>query len=141
MITESYLKEKLLPLGYHLDGSQEHPTFIKLLPHKDATSPYAFTFIVMTLGKYSLSIEGMNERLIRKAIRAGAITISSPEDVEALKEVIFEATLEESNRLERILPFLHEQSEVLQSEPPESEAFEKALANIKLLVDAAAQVE
>lgn len=141
MITVPYLKEKLLPLGYRLDDNLEHPTFIKLLSHKNADSPYAFTFIIIALGKHSLSVEGMNERLIRKAIRAGAITVNSQEEVEALKEVIFEATLDEPSRFERILPFLQQQTEALQAEPPESEAFEKAIANMKLLVEAAAQVE
>lgn len=141
MITKAYLEEKLLPLGYRLDGNLEQPTFIKLLPHKNDSSPYAFTFIVITLGAHSVSIEGMNERLVRKAIRAGAIEVNNQEDVEALKEVIFEATLDDPSRLERILPFLQQQTQTIQQATPDSEDFEKAIANMQLLVEAAAQVE
>jgi hypothetical protein len=86
-------------------------------------------------------VEGLNEPRLKRAINAGLIEINSQEDVEALKEIVFETTLDNQTRLKTVLPFFEQQLLVIQEEPIYSEAYKKALANIELLVEAANEVE
>jgi len=86
-------------------------------------------------------IEGLNEPRIKRAIKAGLIEITSPEELDQLKEVVFESTLENSHKLKSILPFLEQQLQILEAEPIHTKTYKEALANIELLVDAANEVE
>ena len=103
MIDLEYLKELLFPLNYQFDDTQEFPIFWKKIPHKDLRSPYAFSLVMINVMKFTVSIEGLNEPRLRRAIRAGLIEVNSAEDVEKLKEVVFETDLETPKKLETIL--------------------------------------
>lgn len=135
------LEQLLFPLGYQQDLTQEKPIFWKRIKHKDIRSPYAFSLVIVTLDEFAVCIEGLNEPRLKRAIDAGIIEINSPEEVEALKEIVFEATLENESRLKTVLPFFEEQLQVLENEPVYSKVYKRALANIELLVEAANEVE
>ncbi len=134
------LKKWLLPLGYQLDKSEEKPVFWKKIKQNDLRSAYAFSIVWVTLDDYALCIEGMNEARIARAVKAGLIAITSPEEFDQLKEIVFESTLESSEKLQTILPFLEQQLEAIQNYPIYEKEYKKALANIELLVDAATEV-
>ena len=132
------LRQLLLPLGYTLDYSEAQPFYWKHIEHGDTEQAYAFTLVMVTLQEGLVRIEGLNEPMLRKAIRSGRLDIESPEDVEALKELIFEGDLEaEERRLRNILPFLEQQLQALEEEAPQSEGFRRALNNLALLVESA----
>lgn len=135
------LNELLLPLGYELDESQENTVFWKQIKQNDTRSAYAFSLVMATLDNFTLRIEGLNEPRLRKAIRAGIIEIKNEEDVEALKEVVFESTLDRPSRLKTILPFFEKQLNTISSEPIHTDSYRTALDNIELLVDAANSIE
>jgi len=132
-----YLRTTLQPLGYQLDLSQEKPIFWKNIPHQDLQHRYAFSLVMVTLDHHTYLIEGLNEPLLRRAIRAGVIEVSSEEDVDALKDIVFEGVFEDRKRLERILDFFERQLDTLTQYPIESDEYKKALSNIALLVEAA----
>jgi hypothetical protein len=136
------LEQKLRPYGYERDESQEPLiVFWKQIEHEDVKNSYAFSLVLISLDEHSLRIEGLNEPRLRKAIRAGLIQINSAEDVEQLKEVVFETTLDQVERLDGILPFLHQQLQTLQEAELNSPSYQKALANIELLVEAANAID
>lgn len=135
------LEELLTPFGYQKDLTQGTPLFWKKVKQNDLRSPYAFSLIMITLDTFTICIEGLNEPRLKRAINAGLIEINSPEDVEALKEIVFETTLDNQERLKTVLPFFEQQLKVIESEPIYSDVYKKALANIELLVDAANEVE
>lgn len=135
------LEELLAPFGYQKDLTQGTPLFWKKVKQNDLRSPYAFSLIMITLDTFTICIEGLNEPRLKRAINAGLIEINSPEDVEALKEIVFETTLDNQERLKTVLPFFEQQLKVIESEPIYSDVYKKALANIELLVDAANEVE
>lgn len=131
----------LTPLNYHLDNSQDKPFFWKRIKQNNLRSAYAFTIVSITLDKYTVFIEGLNEPRIKKAIDAGLIEIKCPEDFEKLKEIVFESELEDFKKLEMILPFFEQQLNTITQQAIESDEYQKALTNIGLLVDAANEVE
>ncbi|MCP4440134.1 MAG: hypothetical protein GY810_14420 [Aureispira sp.] len=135
------LKDLLIPIGYELDTSQDHPFLWKHIKQNDTRSPYAFSLVMATIDNYTMRLEGLNEPRLRKAIRAGIIKVESQDDVEALKEVVFESTLDSPSRLKTILPFFEKQLAVIGSEPIHTKEYKKALDNIELLVDAANAIE
>lgn len=144
MDTEEVLQQLealLTPFGYHKDLTQGTPLFWKKVKQNDLRSPYAFSLVMITLDTFTVCIEGLNEPRLKRAINAGLIEINSPEDVEALKEIVFETTLDNQERLKTVLPFFEQQLKVIESEPIYTDAYKKALANIELLVDAANEVE
>lgn len=135
------LHNLLQPLGYQLDKSQDKPFFWKKIKQNDLRSAYAFSVVLITLDNYTVVIEGLNEPRIKRAINAGLIEITTPEELDQLKEVVFESTLENSHKLESILPFLEEQLQTIEQEPIHTKTYKKALDNIELLVEAANEVE
>ena len=140
-ITLNILKELLLPLGYQFDASQEKPTFWKRIKQNDLRSAYAFSIVIVTLDEFTVFIQGLNEPCIKRAIDAGIITISSPEEFEELEEVLLESTLDNLPKLKTILPFLEQQLATIENFPIYTKEYKKALSNIELLVDAANEVE
>lgn len=140
-ITFTYLQQLLEPLGYQLDATQDKPIFWKKVNQNDLRSPYALSVVWIILDNYTLIIEGLNEPRLKRAIKAGLIEITTPEEFEQLKEVVFESMLDDSQKLETILPFFHQQLETLEAEPIHTDTYKAALANIELLVEAANEVE
>lgn len=135
------LEQLLFPLGYKQDLSQSKPIFWKKIRQNDLRSPYAFSLVIVTLDEFTVFIEGLNEPRLKRAIDAGIIEINSPEDVEALKEIVFETTLDNQQKLETVLPFFEEQLNVIETEPIYSKLYKRALSNIELLIEAANEVE
>jgi hypothetical protein len=135
------LEQLLFPLGYKQDLSQAKPFFWKKVRQNDLRSPYAFSLVIVTLDEFTVFIEGLNEPRLKRAIDAGIIEINSPEDVEALKEIVFETTLDNQQKLETVLPFFEEQLNLIETEPIYTEDYKRALANIELLIEAANEVE
>jgi hypothetical protein len=135
------LEPLLEPFGYQKDLTQGSPIFWKKVRQNDLRSPYAFSLVMITIDAFTVCVEGLNEPRLKRAINAGLIEINSQEDVEALKEIVFETTLDNQTRLKTVLPFFEQQLLVIQEEPIYSEAYKKALANIELLVEAANEVE
>lgn len=135
------LGQLLLPLGYKQDLSQAKPIFWKNISQNDLRSPYAFSLVIVTLDEFTVFIEGLNEPRLKRAIEAGIIEINSPEDVEALKEIVFETTLDNQLKLETVLPFFEEQLNLIETEPIHSDDYIRALANIELLIEAANVIE
>lgn len=135
------LEQLLFPLGYKQDLTQSKPLFWKKVRQNDLRSPYAFSLVIVTLDEFTVFIEGLNEPRLKRAIDAGIIEINSPEDVEALKEIVFETTLDNQQKLETVLPFFEEQLNTIETEPIYSKPYKRALANIELLIEAANEVE
>jgi len=135
------LEQLLFPFGYKQDLSQSKPIFWKKIRQNDLRSPYAFSLVIVTLDEFTVFIEGLNEPRLKRAIDAGIIEINSPEDVEALKEIVFETTLDNQEKLETVLPFFEEQLNIIEAEPIYSKDYKRALANIELLIEAANEVE
>jgi hypothetical protein len=135
------LEQLLSPLGYKQDLSQAKPIFWKNVGQNDLRSPYAFSLVIVTLDEFTVFIEGLNEPRLKRAIDAGIIEINSPEDVEALKEIVFETTLDNQEKLEMVLPFFEEQLNLIETEPIYSDDYKRALANIELLIEAANVIE
>ncbi len=141
VISVSKLEELLSAYRYTLDLSQEKPIFWRRLNPNDLRSPFAFSLVMITLDDYSLVIEGINEPRIKRAIDAGVIEVTTPEDFEVLKEVVFETTLENDRKLKTVLPFFEEQLNTLEAYPIYSDEYKRAIANIQLLVEAANEIE
>lgn len=140
-LTLDALQQLLQPFGYQQDLSQEKPLFWKRVHQRDLRSPYAFSLVLITLDALTLYVEGINEPRIKRAINAGLIEINTPEDLEALKEIVFETTLDQTERLATVLKFLDQQLKTIEEEPVDTPLYETALANIELLVEAANEVE
>jgi hypothetical protein len=140
-ISLSYLEGLLFPLGFKLDRAQEYPIFWRKVKQNDSRSPYAFSILTATLHEYSFRLEGLNEPRFIKLLRAGKIQIEKEEDIEDYREVLFEATLEDSGRLEPTLNFLLDQIALIEQHPIHTDEYATALKNIKLIVDAANQLD
>lgn len=141
VLTLDALKILLEPLGYEQDLTQEKPLFWKRVQQNDLRSPYAFSLVIITLDDFTICVEGINEPRIKRAINSGIIKINAPEDLEALKEIVFETTLDNSSRLSTVLAFFDQQLQTIEQEPIHSPAYKAALSNIELLVEAANEVE
>ncbi len=137
----AYLKELLFPLGYKLDLEKEYPVFWKQIDQNDLRSQYAFSVITATLHSHSLRLEGLNEPRLIRAIKAGQVQIEKIEDLENLREVLFETTLDDIGNLEALLSFLELQLQVISSQPIYSDEYKTALKNIELIVQAANEVD
>ena len=137
MIDIEYLKDKLEPKGFVLETKGEIPMFFKRLIHKNGSSLYAFTLIMVSLDKYTVTVEGFNEILINRAVKANAISIETYEELDALREIVYDDTLEDVKRFETLFTFFETQLEAVVNEPVQSGEHQQALENITLMVDAA----
>jgi hypothetical protein len=135
-----FLKSQLNPYHYQFDESQERSFFWKQIKQNDLRSQYAFSLVLITILDHSITIEGLNEPRLRRAIQAGLIEIESAEDLDELKELVFEADLDELERLQAVLPFFEEQLSIIASQPIHSESYKRALSNIELQVEASNDV-
>jgi hypothetical protein len=138
VITLDYLNEKLPDYGYVLQENTDTPVFIKKVNHRNFREKMAFSVIFITLDKYTVTIEGMNEMLIRRAVDAGAIEIPDLETFNLLRDIIYDTTIDTSIKaFETIFHFFEQQVEALQKPNFGSDEYETALKNMRLLVDAA----
>jgi hypothetical protein len=138
MITLEYLNNKLPDYGYTLQENTDVPVFIKKLNHRNFREKMAFTVIFITLDTYTVTIEGMNEMLIRRAVDAGAIDIPDLETFNLLRDVIYDTTTDTSIKaFETIFHFFEQQLEIIETPNFGSDEYETALKNMRLLVDAA----
>ncbi len=141
MIDLIYLKRYLEPKGYQIYNDGQFPVFYKRVMHQNPSSLYAFTLIMVTLDKYTVTIEGMNEILITRAVKAKAIEINDYEELDALREIVYDDTLEEVKNFERIFTFFELQIQQIMSHGVQSEAHQQALENIELMVENANRAE
>ena len=130
----AYLQNKLTPLGYQLDEKGELPILYKRVLHKNPISLYAFTLIIITLDKYTITIEGFNEMLINRAVKAKAISIDTFEELDALREIVYDDTLEDINNFDKMFDFFEKQMSIIVNEPVQSDEHGEALENIQLMV-------
>ena len=137
MIDLKYLKNKLEAKGFVLETKGEIPMFFKRFIHKNGSSLYAFTLVMVSLDKYTVTVEGFNEVLISRAVKANAISVDTYEELDALREIVYDDTLEDVKRFETLFTFLETQLDIVVSEPVKSDEHQKALENISLMVDAA----
>ena len=137
----AFVENIIKDYGYQFDATQERPFFYKHITQNDLRSPYAFSVVLITFGDYTVTIEGLNEPRLKRAIRAGLIEINGIEDIDALKELVYEADYDQLNKLAVVFPFFQTQIDIIGSEPIHTEQYKKALANIQLLVEAAEQIE
>lgn len=137
MIDLAYLKAKLAPFGYNLDTTGETPIFFKRVMHTNPNSLYAFTLVMITLDQYTVTIEGFNEMLINRAVKAGAISIDTYEELDALREIVYDNTLEATKEFETMLGFFEQQLATVVAHPIRSDEHEDALEKIQLMVEAA----
>lgn len=140
MIDLTYLNEKLT--GYQLlEKEGGSPVFFKRVKHTNKVDIYAFDVIIITLDKYTVTIEGFNEKLIARAVAAKAIEINTYEELDALREVIYDNTLEEVEQFETRLDFMEKQLITLGDFSREDDKHQQAVANLKLMVSAANMIE
>lgn len=137
----SYVEQLLTPYGYQIDTSGERTFFWRHIAQNDLRSPYAFSLVLVTFWDYTITIEGLNEPRLKRAIRAGLIEVNTQEEVDALKELVFETGYENIQKLRVVLPFFEQQLAVIEKDPIHTPEYKRALANIELLVEAAAQIE
>ena len=137
MIDIKYLKEKLEPKGFVLETAGEIPMFFKRFTHKNGSSLNAFTLVMVSLDKYTVTIEGFNEILISRAVKANAISIDTYEELDALREIVYDDTLESVKRFETLFAFFEMQLDIVVNQPVKSDEHQKALENIALMIDAA----
>lgn len=137
MIDLEYLKAKLAPFGYNLDTTGQAPIFFKRVMHSNPNSLYAFTLVMVTLDQYTVTIEGFNEMLINRAVKAGAIAIDTYEELDALREIVYDNTLEEVKAFETMLGFFEQQLAAVIEHPVRTDAHQDAIEKIQLMVEAA----
>lgn len=138
MITLEYLNQKLPNYGYVLQENTDVPVFIKRVNHRNFREKMAFSVIFITLDKYTVTIEGMNEMLIRRAVDAGAIEIPDLETLNLLRDIVYDTTTDTSIKaFETIFHFFEQQVTELEKPHYGSDTYEVALKNMRLLVDAA----
>lgn len=138
MITLDYLKNKLPNYGYVLQKTEEATVFIKKINHRNYREKMAFTVIFITLDDYAVTIEGMNEMLIRRAVDAGAIEIPDLETFNLLRDIIYDTTTDtEIKAFETIFHFFEQQVTEIETTNFKTDEYETALHNMRLLVDAA----
>lgn len=134
---ENIIKE----YGYQFDATQEKPFFYRHIAQNDLRSPYAFSVVLITFGNYTVTIEGLNEPRLKRAVRAGLIEINGMEDIDALKELVYEADYDQLEKLKVVFPFFENQLAIIANEPIHTDNYKRALSNIQLLVEAAEQIE
>jgi hypothetical protein len=140
MITIAYLNSVLPDLGYELqqDENEGVTVFWKKIEHNNVKEKMAFTVIFITLDTYTITIEGMNEMLVRRAVKAGAVELESLQTLILLRDVIYDTTLDTSIKdFETIFNFFEAQVVYLPTTDFESDEYELAIKNIRILVDAA----
>lgn len=137
MIDLAYLKAKLAPFGYNLDTTGDTPIFFKRVLHSNPNSLYAFTLMMVTLDQYTVTIEGFNEMLINRAVKAGAIAIGTYEELDALREIVYDNTLEAVKEFETMLGFFEQQMGAVIAHPVRSDEHQDAVEKIQLMVEAA----
>ena len=138
MITLDYLQNKLPQYGYELQENPEVIFFVKKVIHKNYRDKMAFSVIFITLDDYAVTIEGMNEMLIRRAVNAGAIEITDLETFNLLKDIIYDTTTDtDIKAFETIFHFFEQQLAILETNDFEADGYETALTNLRLLVDSA----
>jgi hypothetical protein len=140
MITIAYLNSVLPDLGYELqqDENEGVTVFWKKIEHNNVKEKMAFTVIFITLDTYTITIEGMNEMLVRRAVKAGAVELESLQTLILLRDVIYDTTLDTSIKdFETIFNFFEAQIVYLPTTDFESDEYELAIKNIRILVDAA----
>ena len=135
MLTETYLTKTLTAHDYQPYDSSETPIFWKKIVHRNGFNKMAFTLIVITMDTYTITIEGVNEMLVRRAVAAGAIVINSLEELDALRDIVYDNTLDCSPKeFETIFLFFEKQLADLSNFERDSAEHQKALENINLLV-------
>ncbi len=138
MIELNYLKNKLPKYGYILQENSELTVFIKKINHRNYKEKRAFTVVFITIDEYAVTIEGMNEMLIRRAVEAGAIELPDLETLNLLRDIIYDVTTDsEIKSFETIFHFFEQQLAILETDDFESAAYQSTLKNLQLLVDAA----
>ncbi len=137
----SYVESLVAPYGYQLDTSGERIFFWRAIEQNDLRSPYAFSLVLITFWDHTITIEGLNEPRLKRAIRAGLIEVNTEEEVDALKELVFEADYDNLKKLQVVLPFFEQQLATIERDAIHTPEYKRALANIQLLVEAAAQIE
>lgn len=138
MITLAYLQHKLPEYGYEFQENEETVFFVKKVNHRNYRDKMAFSVIFITLDEYAVTIEGMNEMLIRRAVDAGAIEIPDLETFNLLKDIIYDTTTDtEIKAFETIFHFFEAQLTTLETNDFESKSYDTALTNLRLLVEAA----
>lgn len=141
MIDLKYLQEYLKPHGYQIYNDGEFPVFFKRVMHKNGHSLFAFTLMLVTLDKFTVTIEGLNEILITRAVNAKAIEINNYDELDALKEIVFDDTRDEKQNFERMFTFFEQQLQQVINHPIKSEEHQKAIEMIELMVQKANQAE
>jgi hypothetical protein len=138
MINLEYLKTKLFGYNYTLQESDEITFFVKKIIHKNYRDKMAFSVIFITLDDYAVTIEGMNEMLIRRAVDAGVIEIPDLEAFNMLKDIIYDTTTDtEIKAFETIFHFFEQQLVILETNDFEAKVYHTAITNLRLLVEAA----
>ena len=138
MIDLKYLKNKLAEYGYVLQENPETTVFIKRASHRNYKDKMAFSVIFITLDEYAVTIEGMNEMLIRRAVDAGAIEIADLETFNLLKDIIYDTTTDtDIKTFETFFHFFEQQIAILETNDFQAAEYEPALDNLRLLVNAA----
>lgn len=139
MLTIDYFKEVLPNYNYELRTDMEVPVFWKRLNHRNPFDKLAFTLIVITIDLYTITIEGINEPLVSRALLAGAIEITSDEEYKALLDIIYDNTLDDlsSKEFEPIFQFFEQQLLVIENGTRKSDEYNKAIENIELLIASA----
>lgn len=140
MLTKKYLTTLLTTYEYKTYQDEGNPVFWKKVHHQNAFDKMAFTLIIVTIDTYTLTIEGMNEMLIRRAVEAGVISIDSIEMFDALRDIVYDNTLDSSPKdFEPIFIFFEQQLAALSQFERFSDEHQKALEHIRLLVISANQ--
>ena len=140
MITLAYLNDVLPDLGYTLqqDDAEGVTVFWKKIEHNNIKEKMAFTVVFITLDTYTITIEGMNEMLVRRAVESGAVELESLQTLILLRDVIYDTTLDTSIKdFETIFNFFETQLAYLPTTDFDSDEYELAIKNIRILVDAA----
>lgn len=138
MINLEYLSKKLPAFGYELQENPEVNVFIKRINHRNYKEKMAFTVVFITLDTYTITIEGMNEMLIRRAVDAGVIEIPDLETFNLLKDIVYDATTDVSIKaFETIFHFFEQQIEALETIDSKNSKYQLAISNMRLLINAA----
>lgn len=138
MINLEYLSKKLPAFGYELQENPEVNVFIKRINHRNYKEKMAFTVVFITLDTYTITIEGMNEMLIRRAVDAGVIEIPDLETFNLLKDIVYDATTDISVKaFETIFHFFEQQIEALETIDSKNSKYQLAISNMRLLINAA----
>jgi hypothetical protein len=138
MINLEYLKTKLSEYNYTLQDSDEITVFVKGVSHRNYRDKMAFSVIFITLDEYAVTIEGMNEMLIRRAVEAGAIEVPNLEAFNMLKDIIYDTTTDtEIKTFESVFHFFEQQLATLETNDFDTKTYRTAIENLRLLVEAA----